>query len=280
MISKNLAYFFVFPDMFCTFAPMETKNKNNNLYDKDIVDGLLNHDNKVEEMFYEYCEKTIKSIIYKYYDKRRNEDSLFYELAHEFFIYIRNNPKILQDFKGKCRLKGYLASVAFHYFSSYKFDMDPAIKESIKERRKVEEKNDKLIRKIDGESENYHAYKSTPIPTEFRDEEESADAFITFNVDDDEDDKDIIVDIDEIINTSSEDVYTDKCQLVRQTLEQMPPKQAELLKLQYLKGIKDNMELAKELGITINTLYNLRNRATESFITRFNQLKKQQNEAN
>lgn len=273
MISKYLSYFLFFPDKFCIFASMETKNKNLS-DDKDIIRGLLNRVKNVEEMFYEYCETIIWSIIKKYYEKRRNKDSLFYELAHEFYIYIIKNPEILQDFKGTCKLKGYLTSVAFHYFSSYKFDLDPAIEEANKERRKMEGKQERMIRKIDNESANFHVYKPTPIPTEFRDED-SADAFLTFIVDDD---NDVIVDIDTIINTS-EVVYTNKCQLVRQTLAQMPPKQALVLKMEYFDNYS-NERIAKELHITKQVLYNLRSKAKKSFITCFMNLIKQQNEEN
>ena len=281
MISKNLAYFFVFPDMFCNFAPMEAKNKNLSV-DQDIIRGLFNHDKNVEDQFYEICKKIIWTVINKYYFKKQNKTQLFYELANEFYIYIIKNPQLLKNFKGSCEFEGYLTSIAKHHLS-YDFGLDQAHKDAKKAWDKLEEKIEKIIREFDNEPENYHVNEPTHIPKKFWDED-SADDFLIFNSDDDEeddnDDKDIIVDIDKISNTYSEVVYTDKCQLVRETLEQMPPKQAELLKLQFFKGIKDNKELAKRLGVTINTLYNLRNRAIESFITCFNHLKRQQYEEN
>lgn len=284
-------------DKFRIFAPMREE-------DRKLIQGLLNHDENVGEMFYECCKATIWDIINKYYEKRRDKANLFYELTNEFYIYIIKNPKILLDFKGNSRLNSYLGSVAYHFFSSYKFDLDPAIQEANKERKKLEEKEEKKIRIFDNEPENFRAFKPTPIPTEFRDEdEESADSFLLFNIDDEknndkkndhvddisffsdeldddyDDEKDVIVDIDEIVNTS-EVVYTDKCKLVRQTLEQMPPRQALLYKIQFFEGIEDSRELANRLGITIAALYNLRRVARKTFIECFNQLKKQQYEEN
>ena len=274
MISKKLSYFLVFPDMFCIFVPMEDYGT--------FIQDVLNRKEYAINKFYELLFDVSNSIINYSFDNCRNKSSLKKELANVLFVYFMDNPEFLQKFKGNCKLKNYLRSIGKHYFFSTRFDVDPVILEADREWKKLVEKYNKMIRKIDKESENFHAYKPTPIPTEFQDEDECADAFLTFNVDDDEDDEDdndVIVDIDKIINTSEVD-YTDKCQLVRQTLDQMPPKQAELLKLQFYKGIKDNKELAMILGITINTLYNLRNRAIESFITCFNHLKRQQYEEN
>lgn len=274
MFLSNYVNFLVHWEMFRIFAPMETKNKNIS-DDQDIIRGLLNHEKNVEEMFYEYCTTIIWGIINKYYEKRRNKASLFYELAHEFYLYIIKNREILQGFESRCTFKGYLASVAYHYFSSYKFDLDPAIEEANKEWRKMEEKQERMIRKIYNEPANFHVYKPTPIPTEFRDEEDSADSFLTFNVDDE---KDVIVDIDKIIN-ASEVVYTNKCQLVMQTLEKIPPKQALVLKMEYFDKYSKE-RIAQELHITKQVLYNLRSKAKKSFITCFMNLKRQQNEEN
>lgn len=298
MYLKNTLKDLVNSDIIRIFAPMREE-------DRKLIQGLLNHDENVGEMFYECCKATIWGIINKYYEKRWNKTSLYYELSNEFYLYIINNPKILQGFKGRCNLKGYLASVAYHYFSSYKFDIDPAIQEANKERKELEEREEKMIRRFDNEPENFRAFKPSPIPTEFRDEDEdSAASFLIYNIDNEkendkkeevvddiyyitdeldedyDDEKDVIVDIDEIINSSSDAVYTDKCKLVRQTLEQMPPRQAILYQLQYFEGIEDSKELAKRLGITIGALYNLRKEARKSFIYYFNQLKKQQYEEN
>ena len=215
-----------------------------------------------------------------------------------------DNLELLQKFKGNCKLTTYLNSIGKHYFFSTRFDVDPVILEANREWKKLERKQERMIRKIDNEPENFHVIGQTHIPTEFQDEDEdSADAFFLFAIDDenhndkkndhaddiifvnddfddDNDDNDIIVDVNKIINTYSEVVYTNKCQLVRQTLDQMPPKQALLLKIQFYEGITKNAELAKRLGITIGALYNLRNKAKESFMTCFKNLIKQQNEEN
>ena len=296
MISKKLSYFLVFPDMFCIFVPMEDYGT--------FIQDVLNRKEYAINKFYELLFDVSNSIINYSFDNCRNKSSLKKELANELYMYFMDNLELLQKFKGNCKLTTYLNSIGKHYFFSTRFDVDPVILEANREWKKLERKQERMIRKIDNEPENFHVIGQTHIPTEFQDEDEdSADAFFLFAIDDenhndkkndhaddiifvnddfddDNDDNDIIVDVDKIINTYSEVVYTNKCQLVRQTLDQMPPKQAELLKLQFYKGIKDNKELAMILGITINTLYNLRNRAIESFITCFNHLKRQQYEEN
>lgn len=269
--------------------------------DLKLIQGVINRKEDAIKVFYELLYDISNSIVNKYIDKCVDKPALKKELANELCVYFMDNNELLEEFKGKSKLKTYLSSIGRHYFFSTRFDVDPLILEATREWKKLEKKQERLIKKIDKESRLYHVYKPTRIPTEFRDEdEESTDTSLWFAIDDenhnnkkndhtddiffvndnyDEDDV-IIFDIDEIINTSSAVVYTDKRELVRQTLELMPPKQADLLWLQFFEGVEDNKELAKELGITIGALYNLRNKANTSFFNIFNQLSKQQNEAN
>jgi DNA-directed RNA polymerase specialized sigma subunit len=162
---------------------------------------------------------------------------------------------------------------------------------------KVERKFDKQIRAIGDEPLLHPGGNLTRIPTEFRDEdEEESEAFFEVALDEEKDDKeednrdvwgnndseaedndeeeDIVVDIHDAFEISDEEDVSDICKLVRQVLEDMPERQASVLKKLYFEG-KTRKQIATELGITMGALYNLIKNAKHSFRASFKKLNKQ-----
>ena len=96
MISKNLAYFFVFPDMFCTFAPMETKNENIYLSDEDIYKGLRDGDEYVLNALFESEQfKSVVGIIRSKIFPNRDFNSVKAQAFNGLYELFKTKPEII-----------------------------------------------------------------------------------------------------------------------------------------------------------------------------------------
>ncbi len=249
--------------------------------DKILIERLLNHDKQAWEEFYGICKTIVGQVIYLY----KNNILVKEDFVHEFYLYIYNNPTILSDFRGTCKLNTYLYSVSKYYFSSYMDDYFALDKGAKKERQKEEKRLNSQIEKI-GDDPLFHIVSSfTKRPTTYHDEDEEAEGGF-FLVEMNEKKKDdvknnevVIIGIDEIMNISAEENVSDKCKLVRLTLDKIPARRALVLRKLYFEG-KDRKEIALELGMTMGALYNLIKNAKHSFVTSFNNLKNLQNEEN
>lgn len=113
--------------MFCNFAPMETKNKYENLSDKEIVEGLINRDNRITKIFFwEKCGKLFRYIIYKLYDNPYDYDQLKERLIEDLYIYLmEKDERQLREFDYRSKLTTWLSTVAYRFF----------LKQKIKERK-------------------------------------------------------------------------------------------------------------------------------------------------
>ena len=280
--------FWVISDIFPNFVSMEEEKK--------LTEKLLNHEKEAWEELYWIC-KDIAERVFRLY---RNKELIKDDLLHEFYIYLKENPKIFIDFRGTCKLKTYLSSIFKNYLSSHKVELTELVKGSHEYLLKVERKFDKQIRAIGDEPLLHPGGNLTRIPTEFRDEdEEESEAFFEVALDEEKDDKevdnrdvwgnndseaedndeeeDIVVDIHEAFEISTDENISDRCKLVRLVLDQMPEKRALVLKKLYFEG-KTRRQIATELGMTMGALYNLIKNARHSFEALSKKLNKQQNE--
>lgn len=250
-------------ELSCIFVTMNDK-------DRELIKRLLNRDKTVEDDILSLCDYSINHFIFHYYDDYADKTTLKQVLARELYYYFINK-NLLCKFEGKngCRLSTYLNSIAKNVLPRIKLE-DSLI---IKTKEKRAEENEKLeneIRLFDNEPENFHAFKSTPIPTEFRDEESFDDDYFYVGIDNDE--EDIIMDIGDFKESLIDNTNNSTKELVRQTLDQLPPKEAYILRKQFYEGY-DAKELAKELGHTVNVIYNLKSKAMRDFETIYKKLK-------
>lgn len=248
--------------------------------EKDFIVSLLNHEKEAMDGFYKICKDLSKYTVYRFYNSAQEKSSLITELAEELYLYVMEDEKILQGFKGTCPLGAFLFSVAKNFFSSFRLFEDPAItkiKKKIKEKRDKEEDE---IREFDDNPLLFFVYKPTQIPAEFVGDNEN-DALVNDNecnpsddIDAEEEDnpKDILVDIKEALNVSIEDTTLSSCELVKKTLDMMLPKEAIVLRKSYIEKC-DALLLAKEFNLTINAFYNFRSTARKNFQLCYKKLK-------
>ena len=285
---KKSTSFLVISAIFSIFASMKK--------DSELIEGLKNHEKEAWEELYWICKDIAERVSRLYSNKELIKD----DLLHEFYIYLKENPKILTGFRGTCMLKTYLRSIFKHYLSSHKDELTEFVKGSHEYLAKVRRKLDKQIIAIGDEPLLHPGGNLTRIPTEFRDEdEEESQAFFEVTLDEEKNDKaednrdvwgdnasevedndeeeDIVVDIHEAFEISTDENISDRCKLVRLVLDQMPEKRALVLKKLYFEG-KTRRQIATELGMTMGALYNLIKNAKHSFRASFMKLKKQQNE--
>ena len=273
-------------ELSCIFAIMNEK-------DRDIIERLLNRDKTVIDDFIDMCSYAIDDFISHYYEKCKDKKSLKIELAYELYDYIIRKD-ILVKFKGKnskgknCSLKTYLGSIAKFRLPRVGI-VDPLITKTKEKRKEKEDKEKEAIKEFDNEPENYQVFDTTPIPNEFRDEDEALDAeFFYAGIDDEEDDddenvmegndndgdeeEDVVINFDDFEKTFIDNTTNNTIELVRQTLVQMPPKEAQLLEMRFYKNY-DAKEIAKELGYTVNVIYNLMSKAMRDFRNIYKKLK-------
>lgn len=274
--------------IFSIFASMEK--------DSELIKGLLNDEKEAWDQLYWICKDIAEGVFRTYKDKDLIKD----DLLHEFYIYLKENPKILTGFRGTCMLKTYLCSIFKHYLSSHKVKLTELVKGSHEYLLKVERKFDKQIIAIGDEPLLHPGGNLTRIPTEFRDkDEEESEAFFEVTLDEEKKDKaednrdvwgnndseaedndeeeDIVFDIHDAFDISDEEDVSDICKLVRQVLEDMPERRASVLKKLYFEG-KTRKQIATELGMTMGALYNLIKNARHSFETSFKKLNSNKNE--
>ena len=260
--------------------------------DRELIERLLNDNQKDGTELYLICKKLVEGVFRTY----KNKDLIKNDLLHEFYIYLKDNPKILRDFRGTCRLETYLCSIFRHYLSSHKIELTEPVKGAHEYLLKAQRKFDKQIIAIGDYPELHQVGNLTRIPTEFRDEdEEESEAFFEITLDEEKKDKeednrdvwgnndseakdndeeeDIVVDIHEAFDISDEEEISDICKLVRQVLDDMPQKRALVLKKLYFEK-KTREQIATELGMTMGALYNLIKNARHSFEASFKKLKK------
>ena len=89
----------VFPDKFCIFASMEAKNEYENLSDQEIVNGLLNRNNRITKIFFwEMCGKLFGYIIKELYNSTSDSDQLKERLIQDLYIYLMDKNLLLYLF--------------------------------------------------------------------------------------------------------------------------------------------------------------------------------------
>ena len=269
-------------ELSCIFANMNEK-------DRDIIERLLNRDKTVIDDFMDMCSYAIDDFIAHYHENCKDKKSLKRELAYELYDYILRKD-ILVKFKGKntkgkdCSLKTYLGSIARFRLPRVGI-VDPLITKTKEKRKEKKDKEEDIIKEFDNEPENFQVFDTTPIPNEFRDEDEAFDPeFIYVGIDEDgsncdgddgcncEDEEDVVIEFNEIDDFFIDTATKNAIELVRETLKQMPPKEAYILKKQFYEGY-DAKELAKELGHTVNVIYNLKSQAMRDFETIYIKLK-------
>ena len=259
----------IIPIIFRIFVPMSDK-------DEIIIERLLNPEKDVTNEFMELCSYAINKFIFTYHEDCKDKANLRLVLAKELYYYILEED-LLHKFEGKSSLKTYLNSIARLRLPRIQLD-DPLLIKANEERRKEEKKLEEKIREFDNEPENFHVYKPVPIPTEFRDEDEAFDDAEFFFAGIDEDDcngeEDVIIDIDNLQEDLFDTPINSTRLLVRQTLDQMPPKEAQLLIMQIIEGYGAD-ELAIKLGHTRNVIYNLCSKAKRDFVTIYTKLNKE-----
>jgi RNA polymerase sigma factor (sigma-70 family) len=266
--------------------------------DRDLIKRLLNRDKTSGDEFLDLCSYAIDDFIAHYHDNCKDKKSLKLELSNELYDYIIRKD-LLRKFNGKnskgrdCCLKTYLNSIAKYRLSRVGI-VDPLITKTKEKRKDKEEKDEEIIKKFDDEPLNFFVSKSTPIPTEFRDEDEAFDAeYLYVGIDeqetdncdiyddgfakdgdnnDDEEYDDVIVDIDNFKDIFIDNTTNRIIELVRQTLDQLPPKESLLLKKRYYEDYSSK-ELAKELGHTENVINNMVSTARKDFRTIYLKLK-------
>ena len=255
-------------DIFRIFVPMSDE-------DEKIIERLLNPEKDVMNEFMELCGYAINKFIFTYHEDCKNKANLRLELARELYYYILEKD-LLRKFEGKSSLKTYLNSVARLRLPRIQLD-DPLLIKANERRREEGEKVEEMIREFDNEPENFHVYKPVPIPTEFWDEDEAFDSeFIYVEIDEDgsncDDEDDVIIEFNEIDDFFIDSATKNTIELVRETLKQMPTKEALLLKKRFYEGY-DAKELAKELGHTRNVINNLMSKAMRDFRNIYKKLK-------
>lgn len=241
--------------------------------DREIIERLLNRDKTVENEILKLCGFTINYFISHYYEYYADKATLKQVLARELYYYFIKKD-LLRKFEGKngCRLETYLNSIAKFVLPRIKLE-DSLILKTKEKRTEENEKLESEIRLFDNEPENYQAFKPTHIPTEFRDEETSDEDYFYVGIDNDE--EDVVIDFDDFENTFIDSTTNNTIDLVRQTLNQLPPKEAYILKKQFYEGY-DAKELAKELGHTVNVIYNLKSKAMFDFKNIYTKIKNEQ----
>lgn len=245
--------------------------------DKDIIERLLNRDKNAEDEILKLCDFSINYFIFHNYENYADKATLKQVLARELYSYFLKKDLLLK-FEGKngCKLSSYLNSIAKFVLPRIKLRDTLIIKTKEKRREKEEElKNE--IRKFDNEPENFIVFEQTPIPREFRDEDEAFDSeFFYVGIDEDgsnsDNEDDVVIEFNEIDDFFIDTATKETIELVRQTLEQMPPKEALLLKKQFYEGYSAK-ELAEELGYTLNVIYNMKSKAMRDFKTIYLKLK-------
>ena len=255
--------------------------------DEKIIKRLLDRDETVVNDYIEMCSYAINDFIAHYFEDYKDKNRLRLVLAYELYDYIIRKDLLLK-FKGKnakgkdCSLKTYLSSIAKYYFPRLKI-VDPLITKTKEKRKDKEDKEEEIIRSFDNEPLNFFVFEQTPIPREFRDEDEAFDSeFFYVGIDEDgsngddgsnsDDEDDVVIEFNEIDDIFIDTATKETIELVRQTLEQMPPKEADILKKQFYEGY-DAKELAKELGHTLNVIYNLKSKAMRDFRAIYTKLK-------
>jgi hypothetical protein len=147
--------------------------------DRDLIKRLLNRDKTSGDEFLDLCSYAIDDFIAHYHDNCKDKKSLKLELSNELYDYIIRKD-LLRKFNGKnskgrdCSLKTYLNSIAKYRLPRVGI-VDPLITKTKEKRKDKEEKDEEIIKKFDDEPLNFSVSKSTPIPTEFRDEDEAFD---------------------------------------------------------------------------------------------------------
>ena len=260
--------FLAISDKLCIFAPMSDKDQN-------IIERLLNPDKTTGNEILELCSYAIDNFIAHYHDNCKDKDSLRVILANELYDYIIRKD-LLRKFEGKnaegkeCSLKTYLNSIAKYRLPRVEIE-DILITKTKEKKRREEEKTNKIIKEFDDEPLNFLVYKSTPIPTEFRDDDEAFDdEYLYVEVDEDEEEgesyyeEDVVIEFNELDDYFIDTATNTTIELVRQALELLPKKESLLLKKQFYEGC-DTKELAEELGHTCNVIYNLRCKAMHDF---------------
>ena len=265
---NNSDSFLAISDIFRIFATMSDK-------DEEIIERLSNPDKDVMNEFMELCSYAINNFIFTYHEDCKDKASLRLELAKELYYYILEKD-LLRKFEGKSSLKTYLNSIAKFRLPRIQLD-DPLLIKANEKRRKEEKKLEERIREFDNEPENYRARESARIPTEFRDEDEVFDAeFIYVGMDEDgsDGDEDVIIDIDNLQEELIEAPINNTQFLVRETLAQLPEKEATILVLHINEGYSPD-ELAIKFGHTRNVIYNLYSKAKCDFVTIYTKLNKE-----
>lgn len=251
--------------------------------EKKFIECVLNHQKKAMEDFYRICESISTTIAKKFYDNDPNQSDIKKDLADELYLYILKDEKILRGFKGNGPLGGFLFSVAKNYFSSFRIFEDPALTKIKKRLNEKREKEEKIIMEFDKETLLFHSFLSDPKPKDFKSEPNQKGAVGDYqeadnkNVHEEEDvdaDNDLIVDIKKALDVSTEKTTLSRCELVWQTLDKMPQKEALIIRKSYLEECKSE-DMAKELNMTVNALYNLRSKARKLFQSCFNNLIKE-----
>lgn len=268
--------FLAISDKLCIFAPMSDKDQN-------IIERLLNPDKTTGGEILELCSYAIDSFIAHYHENYKDKESLRVILANELYDYIIRKD-LLRKFEGKnaegkeCSLKTYLDSIAKYRLPRVEIE-DILITKTKEKKRREEEKQNKIIKEFDDEPLNFFVYKSTPIPTEFRDDDEAFDdEYLYVEVDEDEEkgegyyEEDVVIEFNELDDYFIDTATNTTIELVRQALELLPKKESLLLKKQFYEGC-DTKELAEELGHTCNVIYNLRSQAMRDFKDCYNKLK-------
>ena len=268
--------FLAISDKLCIFAPMSDKDQN-------IIECLLNPDKTTGDEILELCSYAIDNFIAHYHEYYKDKESLRVILANELYDYIIRKD-LLRKFEGKnsegkeCSLKTYLNSIAKYRLPRVEIE-DILITKTKEKKRREEEKTNKIIKEFDDEPLNFFVYKSTPIPTEFRDDDEAFDdEYLYVEVDEDEEkgegyyEEDVVIEFNELDDYFIDTATNTTIELVRQALELLPKKESLLLKKQFYEGC-DTKELAEELGHTCNVIYNLRSQAMRDFKDCYNKLK-------
>jgi RNA polymerase sigma factor (sigma-70 family) len=165
------------------------------LSDKDIVDGILAHDEQIiRYFFFEKCTQMIRYIIHRVFDGQVEKD----EIVSELYIFLQENDwHKLRQFDYRSQLMTWMSVVAIRFF---------------------QKKRDELI------------------------ENESSSTLITEKAEDMEDRIHNKLDVDNLVKRLSNERY--RFVIQKLVLEDKEPQ-----------------EVADEMGITVDNLYNVKRRA-------------------
>lgn len=103
--------------------------ENENLSDQEILEGLINRDNRITEYFFwEKCNKVFGYIIKNLYLSHPNKKQLKDSLIRDLYAYLmEKDAKVLRGFHYESKLTTWLTTVAYRHFKRIR---DAELKES------------------------------------------------------------------------------------------------------------------------------------------------------